>query len=75
MPQLLPEFDQIIAIPNKVLYDMTRNSDNMKKVRAKEVVNSHQQLASAHLMSDLSDADCAAIQKEMRKKNARWVSK
>lgn len=31
---LLPEgFDEIISIPNRVLYDMTRNSDNMKKVK------------------------------------------
>ena len=34
LPLLLPEaFDEIISIPNRLLYDMTRNSDNMKKVK------------------------------------------
>jgi len=30
-------FNEIISIPNRVTYDMTRNSDNMKKVRTGKV--------------------------------------
>ena len=34
LPLLLPEeFNEIVSIPNRLLYDMTRNSDNLKKVK------------------------------------------
>ena len=69
-----PLFDQIVSIPNRVLYDMTRNSDNMKKVKTGKV-NSTQELSSQSSMTDLSDSDCEAIQKEVSKENAKWHAK
>jgi len=65
-----------VCIPPRMIYDMTRGSKNMNAAMRGEMVHFSELMSERDCSLNqnyLTDADLAEVQKEVRKKNKRWL--